>query len=266
MRQDVAPGGETANGRTQLRHASDINATAKARHQRRSLQIQLTGALAALPLVFATWVFFARLLELDAVYAARAAWLTAVPVLLVIIFAPLLLPNPWPIRWRAYIVHWFCFSSLWIVAWEGPPVVYRAAFDGVEYTQSNLPYYIWWWGYFSSDHDYGARTPWFVLAEISWWVILIPIAAALIQLRRNREAQALALFGIGGALQFYNVCFYMGYGGIVEQFRNVATDSVLAPLLYWILNGLWGIAGGIASVLSFRLLFRAYVCASASGR
>jgi len=31
---------------------------------------------------------------------------------------------------------------------------------------------------------------------------------------------------------------------------------VLAPILYWTFNLLWGIAGGIASILSFACLLR----------
>jgi ABC-type Co2+ transport system permease subunit len=111
----------------------------------------------------------------------------------------------------------------------------------------------------SSDLDYGERTPFFRLAELSWWVIVVPVVAGLIQLRRGHEPQALLLLGLCGALQFYNVCYYMAYGGIVENFDNVASDSILAPLLYWILNVLWGLAGGIAAVLAFRLLFHRYV-------
>jgi len=238
---------------------TEVDITLAARHLRRSRQIQGIALLGALPLVFIVWVILSRVLDLDVIFVARAAWLTAVPILTVIIFAPLFLPYPREIRWRGYILHWFCFASLWILIWEVPPVAYRSAFEGVEHTQANLPYYIWWWGYFSSDLDYGAMTPFFLLAELSFWVIAIPIAGALVQLWRGREAHAFALFGVSGALQFYNVCFFIGYGGIVERFANIATDSILAPVLYWILNGLWGVAGGVACVLSFLYLFRIYV-------
>jgi hypothetical protein len=237
---------------------TDSDITLAARHLRRSRQVQGIALLGALPLVFIAWVIFSRVLDLDVIYVARAAWLTAVPILIIIIFAPLFLPYPREMRWRGYILHWFCFAPCWILLWEVPPIVYRSAFEGVEYTQANLPYYIWWWGYFSADLDYGAMTPFFVLAELTFWVITLPIAAALVQLWRGREAHAFALFGLSGALQFYNVCYFIGYGGIVQRFDNIATDSILAPLLYWILNGLWGLAGGIASVLSFLCLFRIY--------
>ena len=52
--------------------------------------------------------------------------------------------------------------------------------------------------------------------------------------------------------------FFIAYGGIVRDFHNIAADSVLAPILYWVFNVLWGIAGGIASLLSFACLFRIY--------
>lgn len=129
-----------------------------------------------------------------------------------------------------------------------------------------MPFYIWWLGYLSVDSDYGDGTRWWLLAEIVWWWIVIPIGAALIQHWRGREPQALALFGVSGALQFYNVCWYMAYGGVVEGFSIVAKDSVLAPILYWGMNAVWGIAGGIASVLAFVYLFRVYVRAPDTAR
>ena len=239
--------------------ATAIDAAVAALHLRRSRQLQGTGVLVALPLVFVAWVTLSRLFDLDVVYTARAAWLAAVPVLVFIIFVPLFLRFPREIRWRGYVLHWFCFGLFWILIWEVPPVVHGSAFRDVEYTQANLPYYIWWWGYFSSDLDYREMTPFFRLAELTWWLIAIPTAAALVQFWRGREAQAFVLFGVSGALQFYNVCYYIGYGGIVEHFTNIPADSVPASLLYWILNGLWGAAGGIASVLSFRYLFRVHV-------
>jgi hypothetical protein len=83
----------------------------------------------------------------------------------------------------------------------------------------------------------------------------------LVKLWRGNEKQAFALFAVCGALQLYNVLFFMGNGGIVgfesngKIFDNVATDSPLAPIIYWTLNSLWGTAGLVASVLSFKCLF-----------
>jgi len=86
-----------------------------------------------------------------------------------------------------------------------------------------------------------------------------------VQLWRGREAQAFALLGVCGALQLYNVFFFIAYGGIVLNFDNIATDSMLAPILYWTFNLLWGIAGCIASVLSFRCLFHIHKTQSEAG-
>lgn len=182
--------------------------------------------------------------------------LTATPLVAIAIFAPLFLRFPWPVRWRGYTVQWFSLALFFNVVWQVPPVIFRSAFEGVERSQHTLPFYIFWWGYHSSDLDYGAMTRFWILAEVSWWVIVIPIGAAVVQLWRGREAQAFTLLGICGALQLYNVGFFIGYGGIVEHFDNIATDSILAPVLYWSLNLLWGVAGGTASVLSFLCLFR----------
>ena len=101
-------------------------------------------------------------------------------------------------------------------------------------------------------------TRFWVLAEVSWWVVSILVITALVQLWRGREAQAYVLLGVCGALQIYNVGFFIAYGGIVQNFDNIATDSMIAPILYWVFNLLWGIAGGTASILSFGCLFRCY--------
>ena len=91
---------------------------------------------------------------------------------------------------------------------------------------------------------------------VSWWVVSILVVAGLAQLWRGREAPAYALLGVCGALQLYNVGFFIAYGGIVEHFDNIATDSMMAPVLYWVFNVLWGVAGGTASILCFACLFR----------
>jgi len=49
---------------------------------------------------------------------------------------------------------------------------------------------------------------------------------------------------------------FIAYGGIVEHFENIATDSMMAPVLYWVFNVLWGVAGGTASILCFACLLR----------
>jgi hypothetical protein len=242
---------------------SDIDLAA--RHLRRSRQIQAIAILAGVPLVLIVWAILSRVLDLDVIFTARAAMLTALPFVIIGIFSPLLLPYPKEVRWRGYIVQWFFLALFFNVVWQMPPVVLRSVFEGVEQTQANLPYYIFWWGYHSSDLDYGEMTRFWVLAEVSFWVISILVVTGLVQLWRGREAQAYVLLGVCGALQIYNVAFFIGYGGIVLDFDNIATDSVLAPILYWTFNLLWGIAGCVASILSFACLFRIYSRQSGGG-
>jgi hypothetical protein len=218
--------------------------------------MQAAIILVAIPLALATWVILSRVYDLDVIFAARAAMLTALPIVTFAIFLPLLLHYPKEVRWRGYIVQWFSIALFLNVVWQAPPLLIRSVFEGVEHTQANLPYFVFWWGYHSSDLDYGEMTRFWVLAEVSFWVISALVVVALTQLWRGREAQAYAMLGICGALQLYNVFFFISYGGIVLHFDNIATDSVLAPILYWTFNLLWGIAGGIASILSFVCLFR----------
>jgi len=244
---------------------TDFERELATRHLRRSRQVQGIFILAAVPLVLTVWVILSRARDLDVIFTARAAMLTAVPFVFMGIFSPLLLRYPKEVRWRGYVVQWFGIALFFNIVWQLPPVVLRSVFEGVERTQSNLPYFIFWWGYHSSDLDYGEMTRFWVLAEVSWWVVSVLVAAALVQLRRGREAQAFALLGVCGALQIYNVGFFIAYGGIVRDFHNIAADSVLAPILYWVFNLLWGIAGGIASILSFTCLFRIYKRQSEGG-
>jgi len=237
---------------------TDADMKLAARHLRRSRQIQGIAILVGVPLVLAVWAVLSRVLDLDVIFTARAAMLTALPFVIVGIFSPLLLRYPKEVRWRGYIVQWFCLALFFNIIWQMPPVILRSVFEGVEHTQANLPYYIFWWGYHSSDLDYGEMTRFWILAEVSFWVVSVLVVVGLVQLWRGREAQALVLLGVCGALQIYNVAFFIGYGGIVLHFDNIATDSPLAPILYWTFNLLWGIAGCIASFLSFACLFRMY--------
>ena len=226
-----------------------------ARHLRRSRQIQAIAILVGVPLVLAVWAIVSRVLDLDVIFTARAAMLTALPFVIIGIFSPLLLRYPKEVRWRGYVVQWFCLALFFNIIWQMPPVILRSVFEGVEHTQAHLPYYIFWWGYHSSDLDYGEMTRFWILAEVSFWVVSVLVVVGLVQLWHGREAQAFALLGVCGALQLYNVFFFIAYGGIVLNFDNIATDSMLAPVLYWTFNLLWGIAGCIASVLSFKCLF-----------
>jgi len=234
---------------------TDADIELAARHLRRSRQIQVIAILVGVPLVLAVWAILSRVLDLDVIFTARAAMLTALPFVIIGIFSPLLLRYPKEVRWRGYIVQWFFLALFFNIIWQMPPVLFRSVFEGVEHTQVHLPYYIFWWGYHSSDLDYGEMTRFWILAEVSFWVVSVLVVMGLVQLWRGREAQAFALLGVCGALQLYNVFFFIAYGGIVLNFDNIATDSMLAPILYWTFNLLWGIAGCIASVLSFKCLF-----------
>jgi hypothetical protein len=245
----------TSVGKPRRVFTTDADIKLAARHLRLSRQIQAIAILVGVPLVLAVWAVLSRVLDLDVIFTARAAMLTALPFVIIGIFSPLLLRYPKEVRWRGYIVQWFCLALFFNIIWQVPPVILRSVFEGVEHTQANLPYYIFWWGYHSSDLDYGEMTRFWILAEVSFWVVSVLVVVGLVQLWRGREAQAFALLGVCGALQLYNVFFFIAYGGIVLNFDNIATDSMLAPILYWTFNLLWGIAGCIASVLSFKCLF-----------
>jgi len=236
--------------------AEDADERKSARRMCRSRHVPYGAILAGIPLVYIAWVVASRMLGLDVIFTSRAAMLTAAPILVAAIFSPLLRRAPKDARWRGYVVQWFTIALFFNVVWQAPPVVLGPLFAGAERTQDNLPVFALWWGYHSSDLDYGGMTRFWVLAEVSWWAVSALVIAALAWLWRGREARAFALLGVCGALQLYNVLFFIGYGGIVEGFGNVAGDSVLAPVIYWVFNLLWGVAGLTASILSFACLSR----------
>jgi|GEM_PF-1189799 len=238
-------------------------------HLKKTRIIQALLIIVAIPIAYVLWVVAQRQLDLDVIFTARAAMLTALPFVVAALFSPLLLRRyPKEVRWRGYIIQWFIIAVFFNIVWQVPPLILKSSvFDplcsnGVcQGTQAHLPYYIFWWGYHSSDLDYGYMTRFWILAEVSFWIVSILAIVGLVKLWRGNEKQAFAIFGVCGALQLYNVLFFMGNGGIVgfesngKIFDNVATDSPLAPILYWTFNSLWGIAGLVASVLSFRCLF-----------
>jgi len=242
---------------------SEIGLAARCFRKTRLTQVMI---LLALPIALIAWALAANLFDLDPIFASRAAMLTCAPFVIAAIFSPLLRRYPKEVRWRAYVVQWFILAVVLNILWQMPPLVFRFVFEplyggGVDPTQVTMTYQIFWWGYHSSDLDYGYLTRFWILAEVSFWVISALVIVALVKLWRGREKQAFTLLGVCGALQLYNVLFFLGYGGIVglessgKIFDNIATDSVLAPILYWLFNLLWGIAGVIASVLSFKCLF-----------
>jgi hypothetical protein len=250
-----------------------------ARHLKKTRIIQALLILIAVPIAYVLWVVAQRQLDLDVIFTARAAMLTSLPFVVAALFSPLLLRRyPKEMRWRGYIIQWFIIAVFFNIVWQVPALILKSSvFDPLysnglcQGTESHLPYYIFWWGYHSSDLDYGYMTRFWILAEVSFWIVSIMAIVGLVRLWRGNEKQAFALFAVCGALQLYNVLFFMGNGGIVgfessgKIFDNVATDSPLAPVLYWTFNSLWGIAGGIASVLSFLCLFRLYKTRSQEG-
>jgi len=222
--------------------------------------------LLAIPIALIAWAVAANLFDLDPIFASRAAMLTCAPFLIAAIFSPLLRRSPKEVRWRAYVVQWFIIAVVFNILWQMPPLVFRFVFEplyggGVDPTQVTMTYQIFWWGYHSADLDYGHLSRYWILAELTWWIISALVIVALVKLRRGREKVAFTLLGVCGALQLYNVLYFYGYGGIVglessgQIFDNIATDSPLATILYWTYNSLWGIAALIASVLSFKCLF-----------
>lgn len=220
-------------------------------HLVRAAKLQALVLILGIPLVLAGWVVAARTLGLEVVFASRAATLSAIPLLLVAIFAPLALQAPRDARRRNYVVLWFVIALFFNLAWEVPQLVFKPAFAAATYDLSNLPTFIAWWGYGTSDLDYYRLTDFFVLAEISFWVANVLAVAGLVQTARGRDVAGTILLGVCGALQVYNVFFFIAYGGICEGFQNIATDAWTAPVLYWVMNLLWAFAGGLASVLAF---------------
>jgi hypothetical protein len=85
---------------------SDIDLAA--RHLRRSRQIQAIAILAGVPLVLIVWAILSRVLDLDVIFTARAAMLTALPFVIIGIFSPLLLRYPKEVRWGTS-----CSGSAW---------------------------------------------------------------------------------------------------------------------------------------------------------
>jgi len=247
---------------------TDAAISIAARHLKKSRIIQALLILVAVPIALIIWVVASRQLDLDVIFTARAFMLTALPFVVIAIFSPLMLRYPKEVRWRGFIMQWFIIAVFFNIIWQVPPLLLKSSvFDPLcsngmcQGTQAHLPYYIFWWGYHSSDLDYGYMTRFWILAEVSFWIVSILAIVGLVKLWRGQEKQAFAILGVCGALQLYNVLFFMGNGGIVgfesngQIFDNVATDSPLAPALYWTFNSLWGIAGLVASILSFKCLF-----------
>jgi len=143
------------------------------------------------------------------------------------------------------------FFNIW---WEMPQVIFMETFQEANrnLTLENLPWFIAWWGYTTSDLDYFNLTRYFILAELSFWVVNLLAIFGLVHMWKGQEFKAMVWFCLCGALQIYNVtCIFLPYGGIVEQFENIATDSPLAIGAYWIMNLMWVVAAAVATRLAF---------------
>ncbi len=220
--------------------------------------IAVQGCLIVLgvPLLLGVWVIAAHQYNLDIRFASRAGLMCCVPLLLVSIFYPLFTNNTE--RKKIFIIAWFLIAIFFNVWWEMPQVLFSSVFKEANQnlTLEKLPYFIAWWGYTTSDLDYFHLSRYFILAELSFWVINLLASVGLYHMYKGREFKAMVWFCICGSLQIYNVtCIFIPYGGIVEQFHNIATDSWLAIAAYWVMNLMWVLAAVVATVLSYAKVF-----------
>jgi len=209
--------------------------------------------------MLASWVIAANALSLDVTFAARSALLGSAPILLFGIFYPLL--TSYPDKHRVFIVSWFLVATFFNVCWEIPQVLFIDFFHEANQNLSleKLPYFIAWWGYTTSDLDYFNTTRYFILAEVSFWIINLLSFVGIYHILKGHELKAMLWFGVCAALQIYNViCIFIPHGIIVEQGQNVASDSALAGAAFWIMNLMWVLAASAVLILVYRRVFELY--------
>ncbi len=223
------------------------------RHKKKLVAIGLLVAL-GVPTVLAGWVAAVRLGGLDLVLGCHLAGVSSMLLLGTSIVLPFLVDAPREARVRGFVVVWFAMSAGFNLAWELPLVVFRSTLTSLEFSAANLPLGIAWWGYTLSDAHYRDVTPFMVTIELTWLVANAMAAFGLNHLRRGKETTGYLWLGVAGALQAYNAGLYVVANGVMDHYANVATDSVLAPLLYWGFNTLWTGAAVVGSVLAFRLM------------
>jgi hypothetical protein len=231
------------------------------RHKKQLVAIGLLVAL-GVPLVLAAWVVVSRLVGLDLVLTCRLAGVSSMLLLATSIVLPLRVRAPAEARLRGFVVVWFVMSAGFNLVWELPLVVFRSAITSLELSAANLPVGISWWGYTLSDAHYHDVTPFMVTIELTWLVANAIAVVGLVSLRRGRAKTGHLWLGVAGALQAYNAGLYVVGNGVMDRFANVASDSVLAPILYWGFNLMWTGAAAVASVVAFRLAMRS----TAAGR
>jgi hypothetical protein len=226
------------------------------RHQRQLVAIGLLVAL-GVPVALSVWVAAARFGGLDPVLACRLAGVSSMLLLGTSIILPLFIRAPSVARRSGFVVVWFAMSAGFNLVWELPLVVFRSALTTLEFSLQNLPLGIVWWGYTLSDSHYREVTPFMVTIELTWLVANAMAAFGLFSLRAGRATRAYLWLGVAGALQAYNAGLYVVANGVMDGYRNVASDSILAPILYWGFNLLWTGAAAVGSVVAFRLMLEA---------
>ncbi len=217
------------------------------------LKVQGLIIIVGIITMLAVWVFAAKALTLDVTFASRSALMCCVPILLAGIFYPFLTKHP--DKKRLFIVSWFFVAIFFNLCWEIPQVLFIDVFHEANQNLSleKLPYFIAWWGYTTSDLDYFNTTRYFILAEVSFWVINLLSCAGIYCIMKGRELKAMFWFAICSALQIYNVtCIFIPHGYIVEQGRNIASNSMLAASAFWIMNLMWVLAAAVVAVLSYQ--------------
>jgi hypothetical protein len=221
-----------------------------------TVRVQACLLLFGVPLILGLWVWAAHQFDLDVRLASRSALMCCAPLALYTILYPLFTKHP--DRKTIFITAWFLIAMFFNIWWEMPQVLFMSVFQEANQnlTLENLVYFIPWWGYTTSDLDYFNLSRYFILAEMSFWVVNLLAIIGLYHKYKNRELRAMIWFFVCGALQVYNVtCIFIPYGGIVEQFQNVATDSVLAVAAYWIMNLMWVLAALLATVFAYSRVF-----------
>jgi hypothetical protein len=223
------------------------------RHKKQLLSIGLVVAV-GIPLALSVWIVAVRAAGMDIVTACRYGGLSAMLLLMSCIALPFVLPYPWQTRLRGFVVVWFIMSVGFNLVWELPLVLFRSTLVGLEFSRANLPLGIVWWGYTLSDSHYRMVTPFMVSIEL-WWLLANALAViGLWLLRRGDALRGYLFMGVGGALQAYNASLYLVANGVMDHYGNVASDSWLAPVLYWGFNLLWTCAATAGSLGAFHLM------------
>lgn len=209
----------------------------------------------AIPVSLATWITVGRARDWEPIHTARIANVSGALLLTLAIFGPLLLRRfSWPDRLRGFVIGWFLLSAFVNLTWQLPLIAFKDAITGAEVTTGNLPRFISWWGYGSTDSHYGTVSSYMVASELGWLVGMGTGLTGLVLLLRGRTRPGYLVMGVGGALQAYNATYYVFQSGVVGKWENVATDSWLGPFLYFGFGSLWPVAAGAASVICLRFL------------